>query len=120
MSTFFLYSSPTQAIAYNLNNKELSTLTNKISKNYSNKFCNGIGFGLSQESALTFAINENKQIYKKQKGIDQISQTDLSDLIATNVIQRCGDPIGLSGPNGIEEFKQLFLKVNSNVKIGNK
>ena len=43
-----------------------SDLINKVSKSYTKKFCNAIGFGLSKESAMKFSLEENKQVFKKK------------------------------------------------------
>ena len=45
--------------------KNIDKLTNRVSKDYTKKFCNGIAFGLSKESALIFTIKENKETIKK-------------------------------------------------------
>ena len=47
-----------------------SILIKKVSKDYTKKFCNSIGFGLSKESALNFSLQENTKVFKKKKQID--------------------------------------------------
>ena len=84
-------------------------LTKKVSQSYTKKFCNAIGFGLSKESAMDFSIAENKQVFKKKKGINDINQELLAKEIATSVIEKCGYPINLSGEKGILEFKSYYL-----------
>ena len=100
--------------------KQIEELSTKIAKDYTNKFCNGIGFGLSKSSAITFTINENKQTFSKKKNIDKINQSDLASQIAYRVIDKCGSPIGLSGQQGQNEFKEFFLaykeKLENDVK----
>ena len=39
-----------------------SIFLKKVSKSYTNKFCNAIGFGLSKESAMNFSFEENKKV----------------------------------------------------------
>ncbi len=46
-----------------------SVLIKKVTKSYTNKFCNSIGFGLSKESAMNFSLKENNQVFKKKKRI---------------------------------------------------
>ena len=87
----------------------LSILANKVSKSYTKKFCNAIGFGLSKESAMNFSMEENKQAFKKRKEINTINKELLAEEIAISVIEKCGYPINLSGEKGILEFKNYYL-----------
>ena len=88
---------------------ENSTFIKKVSKSYTKKFCNAIGFGLSKESAMNFSIEENKQVFKKRKEMNNINKELLAEEIATSVIDQCGYPINLSGEKGILEFKNYYL-----------
>tara|TARA_Y100001968_G_scaffold322030_1_gene357421 strand:- start:994 stop:1371 length:378 start_codon:yes stop_codon:yes gene_type:complete len=94
--------------AYALENDN-SILIKKISKSYTNKFCNSIGFGLSKESAMNFSIKENNKVFNKRKGFNNINKELLAEEIAIAVIDKCGYPIELSGEKGILEFKDLYL-----------
>ena len=84
-------------------------LINKVSKSYTKKFCNAIGFGLSKESAMDFSLAENKQVFNKKKGFNDINKELLAEEIAISVIEKCGYPINLSGEKGILEFKNYYL-----------
>ena len=84
-------------------------LMKKVSKDYTKKFCNAIGFGLSKESAMNFSIEENKQVFNKRKGINDLNKELLAEEIAISVIEQCGYPINLSGEKGILEFKNYYL-----------
>jgi len=86
-----------------------SVLINKVSKSYTNKFCNSIGFGLSKESAMNFSLKENNQVFKKRKDYNDINKELLSEKIAIAVVEKCGYPINLSGEKGIMEFKSYYL-----------
>ena len=86
-----------------------SILINKISKSYTNKFCNSIGFGLSKESAMKFSLKENNQVFQKRKGFNNIDKELLAEEIALSVIEKCGNPINLSGEEGVLEFKNYYL-----------
>ncbi len=88
---------------------DTSTLIKKVSNSYTKKFCNAIGFGLSKESAMNFSIEENKQVFKNKKGINEINKELLAEEIATLVIEKCGYPINLSGEKGINDFKIYYL-----------
>ena len=97
-------------IAYSLEAKE-SNLIEKISKDYTKKFCNSIGFGLSKESAMRFSFSENKEIFKNRKGIQNIDQELLSQKIASSVIDGCGYQLNLYGEKDIEEFANYYLSI---------
>ena len=86
-----------------------SVLIKKISKSYSNKFCNSIGFGLSKESAMNFSIKENSKVFNKRKEYKTINKEMLAEKIAIAVVEKCGSPINLSGEKGILKFKNYYL-----------
>ncbi len=90
-------------------------LINKVSQSYTKKFCNAIGFGLSKESAMDFSLAENKQVFKKKKGFNDINKELLAEEIAISVIEKCGYPINLSGEKGILEFKNYYLSKDSKI-----
>ena len=100
----------------NLNLKTVSAIENydvklieKISKDYSKKFCNSVAFGLSKESAMNFSIAENKQVFKNKKGVNKINKEQLAEEIAISTVENCGYLINLKGQKGIEEFKNYYL-----------
>ena len=100
----------------NLNVKTVSAiekydvkLIEKISKDYTKKFCNSIAFGLSKESAMNFSIAENKQVFKNKKGVNKIKKEILAEEIAISTVENCGYLINLKGQKGIEEFKNYYL-----------
>ena len=97
-------------IAYSLEAKD-SNLIEKISKDYTKKFCNSIGFGLSRESAMNFSFSENKEIFKNRKGIQNIDQELLSQKIASSVIDGCGYKLNLYGEKDIEQFANYYLSI---------
>ena len=86
-----------------------SIFLKKVSKSYTNKFCNAIGFGLSKESAMNFSFEENNQVFKKKKEISNINKELLAEEIAISVIEKCGYPINLKGEQDILEFKRYYL-----------
>ena len=89
--------------------KDPSVFIEKVSKSYTKKFCNAIGFGLSKESAMNFSLEENKQVFKKKKEINTINKELLAEEIAVSVIEKCGYPLSLSGEKGVLEFKNYYL-----------
>ena len=93
-----------------------SVLIKKVSKSYSKKFCNSIGFGLSKESAMNFSLRENNQVFNKRKKFNNINKDLLAESIAIEVVEKCGYPIKLSGERGILEFKRYYLSKDQESK----
>ena len=93
-----------------------SKLIEKISKDYTNKFCNSIGFGLSKESAMNFSLIENKKVFEKKKDIRNIDPILIAEKISISVIEKCGYPINLTGESGINEFKTYYLQKYNDLK----
>ena len=58
---------------------------------------------------MNFSIEENKQVFKKRKEINNINKELLAEEIAISVIEQCGYPINLTGEKGIQEFKSYYL-----------
>lgn len=88
-----------------------ANLIEKISKDYTKKFCNSIGFGLSKESAMNFSLSENKEIFKNRQGIKNIDKELLAHKIAYSVIDGCGYQLDLYGDKDIEEFANEYLSL---------
>ena len=61
---FFVFSSLTLELNA-LSIKQNNELIERIAKDFSKNFCNGVGFGLSQESAINIAM---KKIWQYLKG----------------------------------------------------
>ena len=90
--------------------KENDQLINRIAKDFSKKFCNGVGFGLSQESAVNFAMKENIATFKKKKGIENIDTNILVEKVSFSVVNKCGYPLNLSK----DQWELAFKKSNLN------
>ena len=97
-----------------LENKN-TDLINKISNDYTKKFCNSIGFGLSKESAMIFSISENKKVFEKRKGFEDIDKEILANKIAVSVIDGCGYQLDLYQDKDIEEFANYYLSVENEI-----
>ena len=97
-----------------------SVLIQKVSKDYTKRFCNAVGFGLSKESAMDFSFEENKQVFKKRKEFNSINKELLAEVLATSVVEKCGYPIKLSGDKGVQEFKNYYLSKNIELSKINK
>ena len=89
-------------------------LRNRISNNFSNKFCKGIDSGFSKDQAMRSAIIETENIVafsiNPQKKF--ILKDDLANQISIKVINKCGWSFGLDGKEGISYFKKYFLEIN--------
>ena len=70
--------------------KQNDELIERIAKDFSKKFCNGVGFGLSQESAVNFAMKENVAIFKNKKGIENIDTKAIGEKVSISVDEKCG------------------------------
>ena len=88
---------------------ESADFIKKVSKDYTKKYCNSIGFGLSKESAMKFSKGENEKVFEKKKLMKTINQELLAEEIASSVIENCGYSINLFGEEGIQEFKDYYL-----------
>tara|TARA_Y100001968_G_C19446304_1_gene765556 strand:+ start:1335 stop:1706 length:372 start_codon:yes stop_codon:yes gene_type:complete len=86
-------------------------LIERITKDYTNKFCNSMAFGLSKESSMNFSSKENSLIFKKKKGFESINKEFLAHRIAISVIDSCGYLIDLNGEEGINQFEKDYLSL---------
>ena len=93
--------------------KDYNKLIQRISKDYTKKFCNGIAFGLSKESAMNFAMKENNQVFQNKNGFGELNEELVAENISNLVVDRCGYPINLKGEEGIKEFKNDYISMNS-------
>ena len=104
---------PLVTFASHTSDPTVSLLQSRISKNFSNKFCNAIQNGLSKDEAMTSAIIKTENIvsfsYNPQK--KWIEKEDLANQISIKVINECGWSFGLNGKEGIDYFKLYFLEI---------
>ena len=91
----------------------VSLLQNRISNNFSKKYCNAINNGLSKDEAMTSALIKTENIvsfsYNPQK--KWIEKEDLANQISIKVVNDCGWSFGLIGKQGIDYFKTYFLEI---------
>ena len=104
---------PLSTFASHTSDPTVSLLQNRISKNFSKKFCNAIQNGLSKDEAMTSSIVKTEKIvsfsYNPQK--KWIEKEDLANQISIKVINDCGWSFGLMGKEGIDYFKSYFLEI---------
>ena len=104
---------PLPTFASHTSDPTVSLLQNKISQNFTRKYCNSIQNGLSKDEAMTSAIIQTENIfafsYNPQK--KWIEKEDLANQISIKVINECGWSFGLIGKEGIDYFKSYFLEI---------
>ena len=118
---------PAKGITLDIDHQEkIIALQEKVAKGYSDKFCNGIGIGISKDGAARLAISENTEskfnpllwfelASSVKANIQKIDDNELAEVISSRVIEKCGRAIGLSGQKGVESFKEYFLTIKNEV-----
>ena len=116
MGLFFLvvYTlNPPIGLAFDTSDPSVSLLQNRISNNFSKKYCNAIQNGFSKDEAMKSAIVKTENIisfsYNPQK--KWIEKSDLANQISLQVVNDCGPSIGLIGKEGVNYFKSYFLEI---------
>ena len=104
---------PAIGLAFDTSDPSVSLLQNRISNNFSRKYCTAIKNGFSKDEAMKSAIVKTENIisfsYNPQK--KWIEKSDLANQISLQVVNDCGPSIGLIGKNGINYFKSYFLEI---------
>ena len=99
--------------AFDTSDPSVSLLQNRISNNFSRKYCNAIQNGFSKDEAMKFAIVKTENIisfsYNPQKNL--IEKNDLANQISLQVVNDCGWSFGLIGKEGVDYFKSYFLEI---------
>ncbi len=104
---------PSVILASNTSDPSVSLLQNRMSRNFSNKYCKAIQNGFSKDEAMTSAIIKTENIvsfsYNPQK--KWIEKEDLANQISLQVVKDCGLSFGLIGKEGVDYFKKYFLEI---------
>ena len=104
---------PAIGLTFDTSDPSVSLLQNRISNNFSKKYCNAIKNGLSKDEAMKSAIVKTENIisfsYNPQK--KWIEKSDLANQISSQVVNDCGRSIGLIGNEGVNYFKSYFLEI---------
>ena len=116
MGLFFLIVSllnPLICLAFDTSDPSVSLLQNRISNNFSRKYCRAIQNGFSKDEAMKSAIVKTENIisfsYNPQK--KWIEKDDLANQISSQVVNNCGYSFGLIGNEGVDYFKSYFLEI---------
>ena len=106
-------SNPTISLAFDRSDPSVSLLQNRISNNFSRKYCKDIQNGFSKDEAMKSAIVKTENIisfsYNPQK--KWIEKDDLANQISLQVVNDCGWTFGLIGNEGVDYFKSYFLEI---------
>ena len=109
---FCLFNPPT-GMAFEKSDPSVSLLQNRISNNFSKKFCKAIQNDFSKDEAMKSAIVKTENIiafsYNPQKKWIEID--DLANQISLRVVNDCGWSFGLIGKEGFDYFKSYFLEI---------
>ena len=104
---------PLITFASHTSDPTVSLLQNRISNNFSKKYCKSINNGLSKDEAMTSALIKTENIlsfsYNPQK--KWIEKEDLANQVSIKVVNECGFSFGLVGKQGIDYFKKYFLEI---------
>ncbi len=104
---------PSTSLAFDTSDPSVSLLQNRISNNFSRKYCKAVQNGFSKDEAMKSAIVKTENIisfsYNPQK--KWIEKSDLANQISLQVVNDCGLSIGLIGKEGVNYFKSYFLEI---------
>ena len=104
---------PSVGLAFDTSDPSVSLLQNRISNNFSRKYCKAIENGFSKDEAMKSAIVKTENIisfsYNPQK--KWIEKDDLANQISLRVVNDCGSSFGLIGKEGVDYFKSYFLEI---------
>ncbi len=112
---FFIFYllNPQIGFAFDKSDPSVSLLQNRISNNFSKKYCRSIQNGFSKDEAMKSAIVKTENIisfsYNPQK--KWIEKDDLASQISLQVVNECGWSFGLIGKEGVDYFKSYFLEI---------
>ena len=104
---------PSIGLPFDASDPSVSLLQNRISNNFSRKYCKAIQNGFSKDEAMKSAIIKTENIisfsYNPQKKL--IEKDDLANQISLQVVNDCGWAFGLYGIEGVDYFKSYFLEI---------
>ena len=112
---FFVIFTLSSSVVFAFENSDPSVvlLQNRISNNFSSKYCKAIQNGFSKDEAMKSAIVKTENIiafsYNPQK--KWIEKDDLANQISLKVVNECGWSFGLIGKEGVDYFKSYFLEI---------
>ena len=104
---------PATGLAFDTSDPSVILLQDRISNNFSRKYCKAIQNGFSKDEAMKSAIVKTENIiafsFNPQK--KWIEKDDLANQISLQVVNDCGWTFGLIGKEGVDYFKSYFLEI---------
>ena len=104
---------PIEAYSSPITDPSVISLQDRISNNFTRKYCKAIDAGLSKNEAMRSAIIETENIvafsFNPQK--KWIGKEELAEQISIKVVNKCGWDFGLLGKEGINYFKNFFFNM---------
>ena len=104
---------PAIGLSFDTSDPSVSLLQNRISNNFSRKYCKAIQNGFSKDEAMKSAIVKTENIisfsYNPQK--KWFEKSDFANQISLQVVNDCGWSFGLIGKEGVDYFKSYFLEI---------
>ena len=114
LSFAVVFLQPSLVFASHTSDPTVLYLQEKISNNFSRKYCKAISSGFSKDEAMRSAIIETENIvtFSLNPQKKWIVKEDLANNISIRVVNKCGWSFGLSGKEGVNYFKNYFLEIN--------
>ena len=84
---FFIFNTP--VYAKDISPKVIEKYTLKISRKFSNTYCNSINFGISKEGSLKFSIGETNKVFLNNKLNKFIDYEILNKNILLSLENKC-------------------------------
>ena len=104
---------PPLGFAFDKSDPSVSLLQNRISNNFTRKYCKAIKNGFSKDEAMKSAIVKTENIFSFSFNPQKkwIEKDDLANQISLQVVSNCGWSFGLIGKEGVDYFKSYFLEI---------
>ena len=105
---------PLEVSASSSTDPSVILLQNRISNNFTRKYCNAIDKGFSKDEAMRSAIIETENIvaFSLNPQKKWIAKDELAEQIAIKFVNYCVLNFGLIGKDGINYFYNYFLEIN--------
>ena len=109
----FYLLNPPFGFAFDKSDPSVSLLQNRISNNFSRKYCKAIKDGFSKDESMKSAIVKTENIFSFSFNPQKkwIEKDDLANQISSQVVNDCGWSFGLIGNDGVNYFKSYFLQI---------
>ena len=109
----FYLLNPPFGFAFDKSDPSVSLLQNRISNNFSRKYCKAIKDGFSKDESMKSAIVKTENIFSFSFNPQKkwIEKDDLANKISLQVVNDCGWSFGLIGKEGVNYFKSYFIEI---------